>query len=394
MAKCRACAADVSVLRDFGGQPICNRFLAAPEEPEYLHPVVMGQCGACGLIQLSELPPASELRPRQDWITYNEPEPHLDRLADALAALPGIGPDSVACGVSFKDDSTLRRLRERGVGRTWRIEPSELGATAAGVGVETIQDLLSPERACALAARHGAADIVLARHILEHAFDLPRFISAVRALGKPSAYVVFEAPDCRAALQACDYSTVWEEHAVYFTEASYLHCLRRAGLAVVRFENVPYALENSLVAVVRAGEQASTLDLGAELRLGRGFAAGLRRQAERLAAFLDEQGGRGSVALFGAGHLACTFVNLLGLGGKIRFVADDHPKKKGLYMPGSRLPIRGSRALLDDGIKLCLLSLHPDSEDKVVAANKAFVDAGGSFRSIFPASRRALALPS
>lgn len=390
MPNCRACAAEAAVLLDFGAQPICNRFLARAEEAEYAHPVALGQCGGCGLVQLTSMPPASELRPRQDWITYSEPEPHLDRLADVLAALPGVGPDSVACGVSFKDDTTLRRLAERGVKRSWRLEPSELGSTAAGVGVETVQDLLTPARAAAVAAERGAADLVVVRHILEHAFDLPRFFAAVRALAKPSAYFVFEAPDCRGAMLACDYSTVWEEHAAYFTQATYLATLRRAGFEVVHFENVPYALENSLVVVARAGAQRPELDLEAELALGRSFAAGLRRQAERLRAFLDAQ--PGGVALFGAGHLACAFINLLGLKDKIRFVADDHPRKKGLFMPGSRLPIRGSQALVDDGVKLCLLSLHPDSEEKVIANNKAFVDGGGMFRSIFPASRRALAL--
>jgi len=391
MPNCRACAAEAAVLLDFGAQPICNRFLARAEETEYSHPVVLGQCGACGLVQLTSMPPASELRPRQDWITYNEPEPHLDRLADVLAALPGVGPATVACGVSFKDDSTLRRLAERGITRSWRLEPSELGSTAAGVGVETVQDLLTPERAAAVAAARGAADLIVVRHILEHAFDLPRFFAALRALAKPGAYFVFEAPDCHGAMRDLDYSTVWEEHAAYFTEATYLSTLRRAGFETVHFENVPYALENSLVVVVRAGApQRPELDLPAELALGRSFAAGLRRQAERLRAFLDAQ--PGGVALFGAGHLACAFVNLLELKDKIRFVADDHPKKKGLFMPGSRLPIRGSQALVEDGVKLCLLSLHPDSEDKVIANNKAFVDGGGTFRSIFPASRRALAL--
>jgi hypothetical protein len=47
--------------------------------------------------------------------------------------------------------------------------------------------------------------------------------------------------------------------------------------------------------------------------------------------------------MFGADHLACTFVNLLGLKDVVRFVADDNPHKLGLFMPGSRLPIRGCR---------------------------------------------------
>ena len=71
-------------------------------------------------------------------------------------------------------------------------------------------------------------------------------------------------------------------------------------------------------------------------------------------------------------------------------VIDDNPHKRGLFMPGSRLPIVGSSALLERGIRLCLLSLNPIGEQKVIEKNAAFVAAGGAFASIFPASERAL----
>jgi hypothetical protein len=59
-------------------------------------------------------------------------------------------------------------------------------------------------------------------------------------------------------------------------------------------------------------------------------------------------------------------------------------------MPGSRLPIVGSSALLDRDITLCLLSLNPIGEDKVIRNNQPFVDRGGVFASIFPASVHAM----
>ena len=83
-------------------------------------------------------------------------------------------------------------------------------------------------------------------------------------------------------------------------------------------------------------------------------------------------------------------VNLLGLKDLLGFVVDDDPNKKGLLMPGSHLPISGSAALLERGVALCLLNMSPESEEKVVAKNKAFLEAGGTFASVFPESRYAL----
>ena len=107
--------------------------------------------------------------------------------------------------------------------------------------------------------------------------------------------------------------------------------------------------------------------------------------------FLAEyQRSRGTIALFGAGHLAATFINLLGVKTFIEFVVDDHPAKRGLFMPGSRLPIRGSVSLNKGDVKLCLMSLNPESEEKVMSNNQSFINRGGVFASIFPASTHAL----
>lgn len=114
-------------------------------------------------------------------------------------------------------------------------------------------------------------------------------------------------------------------------------------------------------------------------------------QSEKFRNFLGMYRQNGNkIALFGAGHLACTFVNLLSLRDYFDFVVDDHPNKKGLFMPGSKLPIRSSATLVEDGIKLCLLSLNPDNEEKVMRQNQEFLAHGGVFSSIFQVSKYAL----
>jgi len=61
-----------------------------------------------------------------------------------------------------------------------------------------------------------------------------------------------------------------------------------------------------------------------------------------------------------------------------------------LFMPGSHLPIYETKALLERDIKLCLLSVNAETEDRVIQKNHAFTQAGGTFHSIFPASKYAL----
>jgi hypothetical protein len=96
----------------------------------------------------------------------------------------------------------------------------------------------------------------------------------------------------------------------------------------------------------------------------------------------------GDIAIFGAGHLATMYVNIFDIADLISFVVDDDQNKRGLFVPGCRLSIMNSSALLDKGIKYCLTSLSPESEEKVIATNQEFLSGGGIFTSIFPSSQK------
>lgn len=399
MTKCPSCQADaVELLRDFGPHPICNRYLTAADAPEFTHPMVIGQCRACGLVQTLGPVPAAELVPAVDWIAYNEPEGHLDAVAETLAALPGLAPGAVCVGVSFKDDTLVARMQQRGF-TTWRLDmESDLGITRKGCGVESIQAQLDGPRAAAITGRRGLADLVIARHILEHAHDLRGFIAAVRALAKPGGYVVFEVPDCTLAFDLKDLTTLWEEHTVYFTPATFQSTVTTGGAALAHFAIHPYPFENCLVGVTRmeAGVAPTALPHGTlalEQQRARAFAESLPARRAELRSFLtDFRARHGKIAVLGAGHLACTWIHLLGLAEFVEFLADDNPHKQNLFLPGARLPIRGSASLLTENIKLCLLAVSPEAEPKVIARNQAFVTQGGRIASIFPASRNALVI--
>ena len=401
MPDCQVCGLSaVTEILDLGRQPVCNRYLAAADAPEALFPLALGVCERCGAVQLTQWPPAEQLRPTVDWITYNEPEAHLDALAQSVARLPGLAPSGLVVGVSLKDETLLQRLSQLGVGRCYRLdERADLNIEGAGAGVETVQAQLTPERAAALVARHGPAQLVVARHIVEHAHSVRAFVTALKILLAPGGYLLLEAPDCQAALDLHDYTTLWEEHTLYFTSATFRSLFGQAGLSLAFFDVCAYPFENVLAGIGRleGGAAAALPPEGAvaeERHRVRAFADGLADQRGRWGRFLAHYRRRGgSVAMLGAGHLGCAFVNFLELKDHLAFIVDDNPHKQGLCLPASRLPIRGPQALLDSEVRLCLLGLNPGAEEKVVARNRPYTDRGGQFLSIFPGSPRALRGP-
>ncbi len=391
LTQCISCSTtSVKPLIDFDQQPPSNRFFREAEPQSHAHSLVLGQCAACGLVQL--VSPMSEdmVRSHHAWISYNEPEVHLDQLVDDLIRMTDLKPHSNIVGLSYKDDTTLARFNRRGFTNTYRYDmDQDLGITDPLAGLETIQCATTEERADAMAKKHGQADLLLVRHLLEHSHEPRRFLDALGRLVKPTGSLVLEIPESKKFLAACDYSFVWEEHIAYFTVDTLRRFIHHAHFDPCALMTYEYPLEDSLVAVVRPVLSGKNADepAAAEIALGDEYGkhfAQARQWTRDYLSSLKNEGKR--VAVFGAGHLAVKFLNLFDLQDLVYCVIDDNPNKLGLRMPGSGLPVRPSSVLIDEKIDLCLLSLSSESEKKVIAAKQAYADQGGKFRSIFTMS--------
>jgi hypothetical protein len=382
-------------LVDLGLQPVSNRFLAPnslTEVPRF--PLKLNICKNTGLVHLSKPFPVDELKPRYDWLTCFEPEAHLDDLAEKITRLPGINQDSVIGAYSFKDDSTLQRLKNLGYNKTWCIDPAQdLDITDNCANVETWQSVVTPAKSEKIRERYGAADVLVVRHVLEHAFNLPGFIQFIKLLIKPDGYIVWEIPDCERALGAGDCTTIWEEHIFYFTSCSFKQLLYASGFGIVHYESVPYVLENSIIAIVQNTSSEVVIPdidkekIDIEVNRARNFVETITQRRKIIRKKLEDiRRNKGSIAIFGAGHLSVAFLSLMGVADLIRFVVDDNPNKKGLLMPVGNLKIVGSEALYSEDISVCILGLNPENQPAVMKNNIKFAEQGGIFTTIFPSS--------
>jgi len=215
---CHSCREKAVVaLLDCGPQPVGHRFLTSAGQEEGLFPLVVSQCRACGLIQLSHPAPVDEIRPRFDWISYNEPDAHLDALVEALSKLPGLLRESHVGAVVVGGDKTIECFQQRGFANIWRIDlQRDLDVCEPNSGTETLQARLTPEAAARITHEQGLFDLLVVRHMVEHAHEARSFLAAIQQMLKPGGYAIFEVPDCSRAFDACDYSILWEEHVFYF----------------------------------------------------------------------------------------------------------------------------------------------------------------------------------
>jgi C-methyltransferase C-terminal domain/Methyltransferase domain len=383
-------------LLDFGPQPICNRFPATREEDEALFPLALAVESERGLVRLATPPPVRELCPRVDWIRYNEPEGHLDAAVEWVIAETGLSKAARLVGVSYKDGSTVERFRRLGFANGAVLDlAGDLGIESPCAGIETIQERITPETAARIVAARGRCDVLIVRHVVEHAHRLDAFFAGVAGLLNPGGVAVFEMPDFSTSLRLREYSNVWEEHASYFTPDTFPRIAARHGGRVVAQRCYPYPMEDSLVSMVAfpgGAVPAGGAPGGEEMERALGYGAAFSPAQTAVRRSLEKLAGTGPIAVFGAGHLTAKFINFMRVADLCAFVADDHPQKCGRFMPGSRLPILPSAALPERGVKWCLSGLSPESEEKVMKNLGAFFAQSGELFSIFRASPRALAI--
>lgn len=392
---CRSChSRDVIETLALGPQPASNRFLVSPGELCDKHPLNFGYCQGCGLAQLLNPAPSASIRSPHIWLSYNEPESHLDHLVEILSTEFVSAHSAKIRGLTYKDDTTLERLKRLGFSNPERLDiVHDLCIRDPSAGLETIQSSLTSPTAQKIISEKGTADLLIVRHLLEHAHSPIELLRACQTLTAAGGVMVFEVPDARKMLTGGDHCFLWEEHIVYFTADTLRRFFEQAGLSDVEVRVYSYAMEDSLVAIVRnttsetqeahpAPEETSIL-----LEFTDSFDARSRKVRNHLQA-LSAQGK--SVAMFGAGHLSLKFINFYELAPYIQCVIDDNPHKQGLFMCGSGLPIVPSSCLETYQIDLCILGLNLESERKVCEAKADYIQRGGKFLSAFSASSKSI----
>ncbi len=398
MKTCQVCKKDkLKKIINFGKHPVSHMFNNGRFKTEKF-PLELGQCNSCGLVQLTKFTSVKKLTPRYDWISYNEPEEHLDHITKVITKLPGINKNSKICGVSYKEDTLLERLKRKGFKNTKRMDPKkDLLINNKNANLETIQSKINRKMINKLQKNFNHQDVIVVRHILEHTHNTIEFISVLRDLVKNNGYVVFEVPDCAQGLRINDYNTLWEEHLMYFTKVTLNNALKLSGFKIHYFEKYSYPFESVLISIVspkkikKDKNVIKLKDLKKEKMRVKFSTKELLKKKMNLKNFFKKiKNNNKKIAIFGTGHSACLFINLFGLDKFIDFAIDDNKNKLGYCIPGSNIKIKSSNYLNNDNIDLCILGMNFESEKKILNKYDSFLKKGGQFISIYPSSKFAM----
>jgi SAM-dependent methyltransferase len=363
---CRFCSARVEhTFVDLGASPLSNSFLRSDQlnGPEPFYPLHAVVCGTCYLVQL----PAVETPARifSDYAYFSSWSrswlEHAKSYAEHAIKRFDLGSHSRVVEIASNDGYLLQYFRAAGV-PVLGIEPAaNVAQQATERGIDTIVDFFGANLATSLVESAGAADLVIANNVLAHVPDLNDFVSGLRKLLKPDGTITLEFPHLLRLMQESQFDTIYHEHFSYFSLLTAAQIFRAHDLMVVDVEELPThggslrvyvrhltdaAGGNARVDELLEREKAAGLD---KIETYGHFAEHVRETKRALLSFLIDVKREGRRVIgYGAPAKGNTLLNFCGIGTDfIDFTVDRSTHKQGMYLPGTRIPIRAPQDLLD-----------------------------------------------
>ena len=323
------------------------------------------------LIYLEKYKKNPSLRYRHKWLTCFEPENHLDNLVEKLISSYFYKNNINIFGYSFKDDTTLNRLKVIFSNSKFQhnIKTStEIGLPSNGACLDSLFKFTSSDNFEEITKLNGKADILLVRHVIEHSWDVVNFLKCLKLLISKDGLIVFEIPDCENGLRKGMQTLLWEEHASYFTEESLIKILNINGFGIEEVIRYPNQIEDSIVVITKLDNQKVIFNNEQKGKfLLETFKDNFEKNKLKIRNQIEEMISLGyKICMFGAGHHASSFVSINEISNYVDFVVDDNEFKQEYNLAGSEIPILSSSVLAKkDHPIFLLLTTNPEINFKL-----------------------------
>ena len=265
---------------------------------------------------------------------HREPESHIQEAFDITTiALQRLSLDSPIAiyGLSEKDRSFILAFSQR-----YNILHSDI--LYPNLHPLEVQSLVSK------ASQHCSCEsksFVVIRHLLEHVRSLDCFLAGLRNILEQGTVCFFEVPNSITLLAEGDLSQLWEEHTIYFTTDTLLRSIRNAGFNILASSNTISDGEDVCMVVAVKNDHAPIMSYSSSnAQVSIDFLAKLPNQIRALQLGIDKAADMRQVYIFGANHVAGTFLDMIvDRARRICALIDDDPLKSGHTLGLCQVPI-------------------------------------------------------
>jgi SAM-dependent methyltransferase len=393
---CRSCGhAGLELVLDLGNTALVDTLVTKERLNafEAKHPLAVGICPKCALMQVLDTVPAEEVFHEEytyyasfstSWLEHCKKNvlQQIDRFK--------LDKNSFVIELASNDGYLLKNYVEKGI-PVLGIDPCKGPVEAAlKINVPTMHAFFGTDLANKLAAEGKKADVIHANNVMAHVADTNGFIAGIATILKDTGSLVTESPYVKDLIDHCEFDTIYHEHLCYYGVTSLKNLYARHGLYINDIERITthggsirqYVSkkpgESETVKQLLADEKKLGIDRPSEYYST--FAArvaAIKAEMLKIVKDLKQQGKK--VAAYGASAKGSTMLSYLGAGPDlIEFVVDKNVHKHGKFMPGLHNPIFDVTAVPEkkpDYLVLLVWNL----KDEILKQMAPYRQAGGKF---------------
>lgn len=366
-ASCRSCGVPLlDTFVDLGMSPLANSYLTLAEtlRMEKFYPLHVYVCRDCFLVQLEQVETPEALF--SDYAYFSSYSStwlaHAREFAEHVIPRFALGSTSRVVEIASNDGYLLQYFLQRGI-PALGIEPAaNVAQLAIRKGIETRVEFFNTANARQMASEGLAADLLIGNNVLAHVPELHSFVEGLRIALKPAGVFSLEFPHLLQMLAHNQFDTIYHEHFSYFSLLAVERIFAQHDLVLFDVQELATHGGSLRVLGTRAGSPCDQpTDALRDLRR-REREAGLdslstytdfaNRAVEVKLALLSflircRREGRTTIA-YGAPAKGNTLLNYCGIGPElIPFTVDRSPHKQSKYLPGTHIPIRHPRVILE-----------------------------------------------
>ncbi len=234
-------------------------------------------------------------------------------------------------------------------------------------GVKTLNYMFGHSSAKEIKKLNGAADLIIANNVFNHADDPVDFLSGVCILLNKSGSFICEVPDWYYTIKTFKFDQIYHEHRTYFT-AKYLYKLfKEQGMQITEISEIKYHGGSLRVIAKKSDSIKKNKNLSKLIK--REEKAGLfkketydkymnlinKKRSKTLSEIYNLKQKGFVIIAVGAAAKANTFLNFYNLDFKtLDYVTDSSPYKIGKHTPFTRIPI-GPDSVISKYKKVCVI---------------------------------------
>jgi SAM-dependent methyltransferase len=394
---CRLCdQSQLDLILPLASSPIADAYVSAEKLGivQNSYPLDLYLCRACGHVQnIDVVNPEILFR---DYVYKTSHSlglvDHYRDYAEQINKRFEFSPGSLVVELGSNDGSLLGFFKSHGY-NVLGIDPAKsIASDATQKGIPTLPEFFNLELAENIRLKYGAAKIVAANNVFAHADDLQDITLGISHALDDDGVFIFEVSYLPDIVDRFLFDTVYHEHVSYHSLIPLVKFFKKNGLELFDVQKISSkgGSIRGFAQKLTKGNRAISENVNKLLQMEseRGFdrsdifncfSREIDKRKTDLLEFIDPKILMGKTfAGYGASTTVTTLLWHFELTERIQYLVDDNPAKQGLYAPKCHLPVISSEKM-QKKMPDYIVILAWNYAAPIIAKNKAYLDAGGTF---------------